>query len=900
MNWLELWEQCQAAMGSLGPHYQRQMAQVIRETTGFEGHLPTYFAKGAAPEPFSVRRRHEMTPYASPSAFQELFDRLTAEGYFEVVGEDAYQLTPKGDAGIQTTFSTAQAHIRAVGASLGIEATLQRLAATFRNIVEATLAAPEPRAKWCLYYSRWTDKGLEDSALAQIDQYITDLSRYRDDAHIAAWQDLGVAGQVWETFSYLWQENANNAATLAEKLDFRGYTADDYQTALDELVARGWVTQAEGVYRLTEAGRQVREAAEAETNRYFFVGWEDLSEADLNNLVDDLQLMLEQVKRITAQAAWEKLDDCGYQFFLLINRERRAAIDATGFYGTAWYALYNALGCECLTPSLLQGYTPYAAPIIYEETVKQALEYQGLQPNDDGSFRLTHQGRAAIDNILRATADLFVKAELLSEDELTPLAENLHRLTSAILADDSLPISYMRIRHAADPGDKAHPLVRIDQYNDELNAFRDECHLVAWADTGLTGIEWETLTFIWRGEATNPDALVERLEHRRYGLEDYQAALAQLVERGWIAAAGPDYALTAAGREVREAAEAATDAAFFGHWLEMELDTLSQLYRQIQALHAATLAKVQERTAARCDGLYARLNDAVGKLPPLYRPQLGDVFQDTGLNAPGAFFTLLTGLGSSVQPCKLDVLKARFPYTHPTHWEDGLAHLSSKGYAKPEGEGYVITPEGKAVEDSVNQRFYGALDAINPQVLVDVERMNALLSKVVAHCKESAIANGIHAVYLAERSKHGTPLAQLDYIYDCLNAFRDDAHVYSWREARVTGPAWEAFTLIWRGDAQTMAAVGEQLAFRRISAEAYANHLQELVRRGWLTIDEDGVCTLTEAGKEERELVERLTDRHFYGAWDVLSQAELDELRGLIQAFDAALEALQPLPEASS
>lgn len=901
MNHAELWTLCQTVMGSLAPHYQREMTQTIRETVGFQAYTPTYRAKGALPEPMTLSRWHDLNPYDNPARFADLFENLVAEGYFEKAGEGAYRLTPKGDNGIQAVFTKAQSYIRALGPDLHTDAALERLAASFRKIVEATLAAPEPRAKWHMLYARWTDTGLEDSPLAQVDQYVTDLLLYRDDAHVEAWQRLGVSGHAWEALTLVWRDEANTPEAIAERQAFRGFSVDEYRAALDELVTKGWLSVTDGAYQVTDAGRQVREAAEDETNRLFFVGWQGLSEAELATMTDDVQTLLTQSDRLTAQKIWETLDDCGFLFWRLINAERRVAIEATGLVGFSWYPLLIGMGTERLTPATLHARNPYGVPTDYDEPFQQAIEAGALDAHDDGTLSLSEQGRIMIENILRATADLFVKAEVLPAEQLAPLAEALHTLTSTILADETLPTEFMRQIHGADAGPSAHPLVQIDQYNDELNAFRDGCHLAAWAHTGLSGIEWESFTLLWEGRATTPEGLHYTLSPRKYGLEDYQAAVATLVERGWVEAEGGIYRLTEAGVNLRESVEAETDAAFYKHWTLFDSAALNQLFQQVHALHDATLVALDGPTAERCEGLYASLNNSIGYLPPLYQSQLGTVFQDVELNVAGAFLGLLTGLGSPQQPFTMQSAYERFPYVSgPHHWDAGIEHLVNKGYIKPEGDGYVVTPEGKATEDKVNTLFYGALDAISPQLNMNVARLVELLQKVVKACKQAPVAKYIHKVYHSERSQNGSALAQLDYLYDCLNAFRDDAHSEAWREARVAGPAREAFTLIWRGTVKTAAELAEQLPFRRIDAEAYAGYLEPIVARGWLALDAAGVYTVTDAGQAEREQVERLTERNFYGAWSVLTQAEVDELRGLLQEFDAALVALQPQSEEAS
>ena len=70
--------------------------------------------------------------------------------------------------------------------------------------------------------------GPDAAPATQIDQYLTDLLRFRDDAHLAAWVNLGVDGRTWDAFSAVWREDNISAASLAETLSNRNFTADDY------------------------------------------------------------------------------------------------------------------------------------------------------------------------------------------------------------------------------------------------------------------------------------------------------------------------------------------------------------------------------------------------------------------------------------------------------------------------------------------------------------------------------------------------------------------------------------------------------------------------------------------------------------------------------------------------
>jgi hypothetical protein len=163
---------------------------------------------------------------------------------------------------------------------------LERLAALLGRLVESCLAAPEPPGRWCINWSRRSDSGDAAALVQRIDQYLSDLGAYRDDAHLAAWQPLAVDGCAWETLTLIWRGHAATVDELTQKLSRHGYSRTEYGQALDDLVARGWVAEEAGTYGATPAGHEVRQAAEDLTDDYFYAPWSCLEEDELGQLQD--------------------------------------------------------------------------------------------------------------------------------------------------------------------------------------------------------------------------------------------------------------------------------------------------------------------------------------------------------------------------------------------------------------------------------------------------------------------------------------------------------------------------------------------------------------------------------------------------------------------------------------
>ena len=107
---------------------------------------------------------------------------------------------------------------------------------------------------------------------------------FRDDSHISAWAPYGVNGHTWETFSFVWNGEANTVEKLAERLPYRNYTAEDYTKTLTDLTQRGWIEPSADGYKATAEGKKIRKEAEDKTNENHFSPWKVLTDDELVKL----------------------------------------------------------------------------------------------------------------------------------------------------------------------------------------------------------------------------------------------------------------------------------------------------------------------------------------------------------------------------------------------------------------------------------------------------------------------------------------------------------------------------------------------------------------------------------------------------------------------------------------
>jgi hypothetical protein len=247
---------------------------------------PGWFLLQAAefdPEPLTVTGLRVRDTYASERIVGALLELLASEGWLGRGPADEYALT---DAGRGVLAALLERRRRLLGGiTLLPAASVERLNEMLGRVVVASQAAPEPPGTWCLAHSRRRAPPPEAPPLAHLLQLFEDLNAFRDDAHMAGWGALGVAGHVWEAFALVWAGEARTPGDLFRTLAHRGYSQAEYAAALDLLAARGWLARGQqGSYTVTPAGQAARAGVEQQTDAGFYAPWSVLQPAELVEL----------------------------------------------------------------------------------------------------------------------------------------------------------------------------------------------------------------------------------------------------------------------------------------------------------------------------------------------------------------------------------------------------------------------------------------------------------------------------------------------------------------------------------------------------------------------------------------------------------------------------------------
>lgn len=581
----DLWPLLQATMQAFTPHYREAMQTVLTETEiRGQDWFRTFLAYGVDPEPLTAVQFHTIFPYANTDFQIQNLAETAEHGFLQEVAPGSYRLTENGRAAMKRFYAETGAAISALEPLPA--AKMERLADLFGRIITATEAAEEPAEKPLFLMSRRSDPGANAAPARRIDQYATDLLRYRDDAHNASWAGLGVNGPTWETLTFLWRSDSLTAAALVEQLQHRHHDEAVYAKALQKLVDFGWAIALNGAYHITDAGKQVREEAETKTDDYFFVGWSALNDEEqaqftklLGHLHDKLNELAADIAIETRGDLWPLAGNVSGEIFKFTRPVMdplfaELELNERGLaFGLLQAAAYDP---DPVSSAAIRRRFPYSAPAVWDKPLAKLAERGLLAGDGDGDYYLTDNGRSALTRFLDTFRNHLTTVE--TGLDLERLAALLGRVVNASLRSLDPPgAAALTFSHKLMPAEDAVALSKIDQLLDDLNAFRDDAHLAAFAPHNIKGHGWELFTFLWRGDVTNAAEMAEKAAFRGYDEAAYAAALDDLIVRGWVAADDGKFVLTTAGQEIREAAEVQTDRYFFLPWHALTLAETDEL-----------------------------------------------------------------------------------------------------------------------------------------------------------------------------------------------------------------------------------------------------------------------------------------------------------------------------------
>ncbi len=257
--------------------------------------IELYYYSELGMDTFSIEEFQKRDPFTNPEQFERLFARLDVKGWIEPIPNGKYHVTHKTQTAARQIIQAGDGQLSGFKPWDGLN--LGRLLILLKQIVMANGGEQEPPMKWAI--SRRFRVAEKDSPpIVLVREYLMDILAYRDDSHLsAARPHFNEAGIVWIVLGSLIGGTDVTAEQIAEKMEFRGYEAYDYQIALDAAVEVGWaeLTDIPGVYRPTAKGREIHEQVEQLTDEYFYRPWSVMTVEELDELYTQLTKLHDQL-----------------------------------------------------------------------------------------------------------------------------------------------------------------------------------------------------------------------------------------------------------------------------------------------------------------------------------------------------------------------------------------------------------------------------------------------------------------------------------------------------------------------------------------------------------------------------------------------------------------------------
>lgn len=237
------------------------------------------------------------------------------------------------------------------------------------------------------------------------------------------------------------------------------------------------------------------------------------------------------------------------------------------------------------------------------------------------------------------------------------------------------------------------------------------------------------------------------------------------------------------------------------------------------------------------------------------------------------------------------------PYTNPDQIRRELEQAVSSGWLLSSGEGlYRVSQQGREVCAKVRRKLDQVFCRMTRLPDSQLETLLTTLDKVIAVIQNKGTLSYRPSFDLDMKLENGTysVLQQICTRLSHVLAYRDDAYLNAWMGQEVNGYVWEAFSCIYKGEAQNAAEIAARLTQKRdYGAETYQGAVCELLERGWIQYL-DGNCVPTNLGIEILAKVARAMNNAFYQPWLVLDESEAAQLKEEMESLASTLKIHKP------
>ena len=235
-------------------------------------------------------------PYTSATTWMTRLHAAADKGFLTEPEPGEFRLSRKGSAKVHQLIADSRKSMTQADPLDAQDA--DRLAVLLQQLVRSCLMTTPPPDTWSIRLAYQLMPGLLPP-MPYIEQALSCLNGYRDDAHLAAWQAEGLTAPAIEVLTLIWRGETNSLDGLYDSLAFRGFERHDYATTLIDLVEKGLINDAGSHLQLTPNGKEFRQHIEDKTNQYFFAPWKCLSAVEKTELSCLLSTLREGLQTTT-------------------------------------------------------------------------------------------------------------------------------------------------------------------------------------------------------------------------------------------------------------------------------------------------------------------------------------------------------------------------------------------------------------------------------------------------------------------------------------------------------------------------------------------------------------------------------------------------------------------------
>ena len=273
---------------------------------------------------------------------------------------------------------------------------------------------------------------------------------------------------------------------------------------------------------------------------------------------------------------------------------------------------------------------------------------------------------------------------------------------------------------------------------------------------------------------------------------------------------------------------------------------------------------------------------------------LQDILQASGLERPQFF--LLKAIVEETNPgeqLSRQQLESRLfnPYATFNPIFDALPLLMEKGYLAQSDDSYRVTSQGRVLIEQTEQAARNYVATLTPIPLLELTRLKALLEDIAQRmwqADEPAIKAHQARCHRQLAITTSAPMVHLEAAIFALWMARDDAHIASWCAKGLNGPQMDVLAHLASGEIQTLPALATALEYTQ-RPEDVAQSVASLSNAGYMLVEGERI-TLTEAGWQALDKIERETDRVYFAPWPQLSE---DELEGMYTSLKKICDILR-------